>query len=362
VSILTDLRRLLRRRKRGRTGHRFLLDEPRFRRMLECERMRADRAGHQFCLLGFELQDTRRDLPKLARVLKRRIRLTDRAGILPDGRVGVFLPETPVAGGKRVSADVLRMALEKGISPCCTIYEYPTPDGQAEGDVDQAGTEQRGSRSDPSSTGNGTGGAELMLTKRMPAWKRGMDICGSLFGLVFVSPLLLVSAVAIKLDSRGPIFFRQQRRGLGGRAFTIYKFRTMVVGAAEHQKELRHLSDQDGPAFKMKHDPRVTRVGRWLRFTSIDELPQLWNVLRGDMSLVGPRPLPCDETDACSRWQKRRLSVVPGLTGLWQVRGRNKVTFDQWMRMDLNYAENYSFWQDVRILFMTIAAVLRGTG
>jgi lipopolysaccharide/colanic/teichoic acid biosynthesis glycosyltransferase len=164
------------------------------------------------------------------------------------------------------------------------------------------------------------------------------------------------------LTSPGPLFFRQQRDGLAGQRFTMHKFRTMCADAEAQKSKLRRHSEQDGPAFKMINDPRLTRVGRFLRRTSIDELPQLWNVLKGEMSLVGPRPLPCDESNSCEDWQKRRLDVTPGLTCIWQVKGRSRVSFADWIRMDVEYIKSRSLWQDFKLLVRTILAVLRGNG
>jgi lipopolysaccharide/colanic/teichoic acid biosynthesis glycosyltransferase len=189
-------------------------------------------------------------------------------------------------------------------------------------------------------------------------WKRALDLAGAVVGLVAFSPVLAAAAVAIKLTSPGPVIFKQRRAGLGGRPFTIYKFRTMVADAEARKKALRALSEQDGPAFKLTHDPRVTAVGRFLRKTSIDELPQLFNVLKGDMSLVGPRPLPVDESDGCELWQKRRLDVTPGLTCIWQIKGRSQVTFAEWVRMDVAYMRSRTVLHDLFILFQTIPAVL----
>ncbi len=142
----------------------------------------------------------------------------------------------------------------------------------------------------------------------------------------------------------------------------MYKFRSMISDAESLKSQLMELNEQDGPAFKITADPRVTRLGRFLRDTSLDELPQLWNVLRGEMSLVGPRPLPCDESDACLGWQKRRLDVTPGLTCIWQVKGRSQVTFNEWVRMDLQYVGRRSLWQDLKILISTVPAVLQRRG
>jgi len=171
-----------------------------------------------------------------------------------------------------------------------------------------------------------------------------------------------VIAAVIRMTSPGPAIFRQRRAGFGGRPFTLYKFRTMRNDAEALKAQLKALSEQDGPAFKLKRDPRITRIGRILRETSIDELPQLWNVVKGDMSLVGPRPLPVDESDECVKWQRRRLDVTPGLTCIWQVEGRSRVTFDEWVRMDIRYIRRRRFWHDLAILFKTIPAVVLRKG
>jgi exopolysaccharide biosynthesis polyprenyl glycosylphosphotransferase len=192
--------------------------------------------------------------------------------------------------------------------------------------------------------------------------KRLLDVSGALFGLLLASPVLLAAVIAIKLDSRGPVFFSQVRAGRHGRKFRMMKFRSMVVDAEALRAKLEHLNEMGGPVFKIKHDPRITRVGRILRSTSVDELPQLFNVLLGDMSLVGPRPPLPSEVTQYEAWQRRRLSVKPGLTGLWQVSGRNQVDFEQWMALDLEYIDNWSLWLDLKIIMRTVPAVLRGSG
>ena len=191
-----------------------------------------------------------------------------------------------------------------------------------------------------------------------------MDLVGSLVMLAFSSPILGVAAIAIKLTSPGPILFRQQRSGLNGRPFVMYKFRSMVTNAEQLQHELASMNEMSGPVFKVTNDPRITPIGRFLRKYSIDELPQLFNVLRGDMSLVGPRPLPVDEVrrfnDVAHR---RRLSVKPGLTCLWQISGRNQVSnFEDWVRLDLKYIDDWSLWLDFKILLLTVPVVLMGKG
>ena len=193
--------------------------------------------------------------------------------------------------------------------------------------------------------------------------KRGIDIAVSLLALIALSPVFLIAAILIKLTSRGPVMFVQKRLGLNKRHMHVHKFRTMVEDAEKQIKDLEHLNEVSGPVFKIKNDPRITPIGRILRKTSIDELPQLWDVLKGDMSLVGPRPLPVRDYEGFSEdWQRRRFSVRPGITCLWQVNGRSSIPFEQWMELDLQYIDKWSLWLDLEILLRTIPAVLRGSG
>ncbi len=196
--------------------------------------------------------------------------------------------------------------------------------------------------------------------------KRLIDIVCSTALLLLLTPLLALTAILIKLTSPGPVLFVQKRIGLNKRVFEIFKFRTMVVDAEDRLAQLEHRNEVSGPVFKIKHDPRVTPVGKFLRKTSIDELPQLFNVLKGDMSLVGPRPLQLRDyelfTQAGPDWQRCRFSVRPGITCLWQVNGRSSIPFEQWMELDLQYVRGWSLWLDLQILAKTIPAVLRGSG
>ncbi|MBT8104806.1 MAG: sugar transferase [Woeseiaceae bacterium] len=193
--------------------------------------------------------------------------------------------------------------------------------------------------------------------------KRLFDIVVTLAAMPVLLPILVVTAIAIKLDSRGPVFFVQQRVGLYKKLFPMIKFRSMVVDAEARMKEIEHLNEADGANFKIKEDPRITRVGRFIRRTSIDELPQLINVLLGDMSLVGPRPMSIRDVSLFDKGvQRKRFSVRPGITGLWQVSGRSDLPFDRWIELDLEYIDRWSFMGDVKILFRTIPAVLRGSG
>jgi exopolysaccharide biosynthesis polyprenyl glycosylphosphotransferase len=196
------------------------------------------------------------------------------------------------------------------------------------------------------------------------ALKRPFDFVGALVVLVVLSPIFLFVALLVKFTSPGPVLFRQLRSGLNGRPFTIYKFRTMTTDAEARKHELESRNEMRGPVFKVTNDPRVTSIGRFLRRYSIDEFPQFFNVLRGEMSLVGPRPLPVDEVKRFDDFShRRRLSVKPGLTCLWQVSGRsNVIDFKDWVRLDLEYIDNWSLWLDVKILWRTLPAVLSGTG
>jgi exopolysaccharide biosynthesis polyprenyl glycosylphosphotransferase len=213
------------------------------------------------------------------------------------------------------------------------------------------------------------GGVPIVTIRSGPSdgWqlvaKKFIDICGSAVLLIALAPILAIVALLIKLDSPGPVFFIQQRVGLNKRRFKLFKFRTMTAGADQQQPMLETLNEAAGPVFKIKDDPRVTRIGRFLRRYSIDELPQLFNVLRGEMSLVGPRPLPVRDVERIdARWHKRRLSVKPGVTCLWQVNGRSDVNFNEWVRLDLEYIDKWSLQLDMKILLKTIPAVVKGSG
>jgi exopolysaccharide biosynthesis polyprenyl glycosylphosphotransferase len=200
------------------------------------------------------------------------------------------------------------------------------------------------------------------LTGLNLAVKRAFDLVLTVVFLICVAPLWLIIAIAIKIDSPGPVLFRQQRAGRGCKPFTMYKFRSMRQGAEAELERLRALNEASGPIFKLRDDPRRTRVGRLLRETSLDELPQLLNVFRGDMSLVGPRPAILDEVDQYQDWHRKRLEVLPGITGLWQVSGRSDLTFDEMVMLDIYYAENWSLGMDLRILLRTVPQLLFGEG
>ena len=192
--------------------------------------------------------------------------------------------------------------------------------------------------------------------------KRLIDVVGASVLLIATGPIIGVAALLIRLTSPGSVLFRQQRCGLHGRRFMLVKLRTMYVDAEERKRDLLDANEMDGPVFKIREDPRITSVGRFLRRLSIDEFPQFWNVLIGDMTLVGPRPPLPDEVEQYTTFERRRISMRPGITCLWQVNGRNEIGFDEWVKLDLQYIDTWSLRRDLEILLRTVAVVLRGTG
>ena len=184
--------------------------------------------------------------------------------------------------------------------------------------------------------------------------KRCIDIIGALCGILLLSPIWIIVALSIRIESKGPIFFGQERIGKNNKKFNMYKFRSMVSNAEELKERLQDQNEMSGPMFKMKNDPRITKVGKFIRKTSIDELPQLWNILKGDMTLVGPRPSLPKEVEEFEPWMKRRLDVKPGLTCYWQVSGRNNIDFEEWMELDIRYIEERNLWVDIKLIFKTI--------
>jgi lipopolysaccharide/colanic/teichoic acid biosynthesis glycosyltransferase len=396
---------------RSRRDRHGLLSEPAFRRAVEMERWRSDRSGIPTCLITFPMDLGRQSESPLASsefrlfqdALQRRMRVTDVAGTLHGDRIAVLLWNCEELGARQFVEDLSAVCGRDTLIPS-EIFVYPRrstgsdEDRRGPGsdstakhvDTRRSSDEDRGG-SGSDSTGCGTSGdsaaglfatttvpvsaslptlreatraasgaksLEKQFAKPLPFWKRAIDVTGASIGLLVTSPILIAAAVAIRATSAGPIFFLQKREGLGGRVFRMFKFRTMQVNAEAMQAALRSQSEQDGPAFKMTNDPRVTPVGRFLRKSCIDELPQLLNVLLGDMSLVGPRPLPVSESRECEPWERNRLDVTPGLTCIWQAYGKSRVTFKEWMRMDRRYIRERSFWLDFRLICKTALDVL----
>jgi lipopolysaccharide/colanic/teichoic acid biosynthesis glycosyltransferase len=354
------------RRRRGRP---HVLDQHLFRTALDRERRRAERFEQPFLLLLLALPTERGALgpsvvQRIVDALSAAKRPTDIVGWVERGAMlGLILPEVESVGAG-IAGDLearvrreLAQRLDEEIADLISVGVYlHTAD-----------------------TGDRNGGSDLPAAAEPRArvaprdvFKRLLDLAGSLALLVVFSPVFLAIGALVKLTSRGPVFFRQVRIGDGGRPFTMLKFRTMQVNAdqAIHQQYVTQFitansaaSNTDDAPFKIVNDPRVTPIGRFLRRTSLDELPQFWNVLRGDMSLVGPRPPLPYEVEQYKAWHYRRvLDAKPGITGLWQVKGRSRTTFDEMVRLDLRYARTYSVWADVKILLATPRAVISGKG
>jgi lipopolysaccharide/colanic/teichoic acid biosynthesis glycosyltransferase len=294
----------------------------------------------------------------IAQVLDGRVRESDIAGWFSGDVIGIILPDTDAAGAWKLAEDLHAAFAQRQISAKFQVYVYPSLESGESSPL----SDPDSAVADSLSSDRPVQPLAMLFVQKLPLWKRTIDIVGAIVGLIVALPVMLLAAMAIKLTSRGPIFFAQRRDGLGGQDFWIYKFRTMVVDAEAVKSALRHRSEQDGPAFKLKNDPRVTRVGRLLRRTCVDELPQMWNVLRGDMSIVGPRPMCSQEARHCSAWERRRLEVTPGLTCIWQVHGGTKVTFREWMRMDLRYARSRTLLKDLRLIILTVPSVIRRDG
>ncbi|HYW79167.1 MAG TPA: sugar transferase [Thermoguttaceae bacterium] len=326
--------------------------------ILEHERARADRSNDEFSMIVFKAdggRTSRAVLRHCGESLTQRLRFTDQVGRLSDRQVAAVLCGTPASESQRLIDDVISSLGPDQPVPECEVYSYPS-NWSYDQDIEEQETP------DSSTDDRRLSAMEPLFARPLPTWKRCMDVVAASLGLLLLLPLFLVVAVATRLSSSGPALFKQCRSGLAGKPFMMYKFRTMVVDAEAKKQELMAANEQDGPAFKIKNDPRITRLGAFLRKTSIDELPQLWNVLKGDMTLVGPRPLPCSETAGCTGWHRRRLDVTPGLTCIWQVEGRSKVTFAEWVRMDIQYIRSRSVMRDLGLLIRTVGVVLLRRG
>ena len=363
---------------RGRSIGALCLDDAAFARLLRLERKRTDRSGRRFILMLLDLgrllqyRDNTKAFTDFTDTLSVSTRETDAKGWYKDGSVfGVIFTEigdgdahaiTKVLLNKVTEAlwNTLRVDDLNNIRLSFHVYPEDNP-GSGEGYP-------------PNLTLYPDQTPEQDPKRKSRAAKRAIDVLGSLFALALLSPLFLAIALAIKLTSRGPVLFRQKRVGRYGVMFTFLKFRSMYIANDDsiHQDYVARFisgkhdaetaAGQNG-VFKLKNDPRVTRVGKLLRRSSLDELPQLLNVLHGEMSLVGPRPPLAYEVARYDTWHRRRLlAVKPGITGLWQVRGRSRVSFDEMVRLDLKYAETWSVWLDLKILWMTPSAVISGDG
>ena len=366
------------------------------------ERMRCDRHSQFFALIVIQLSPINgmsqaKQMRLVAKTLHHKLRMTDEKGLLPKGGLGVMLPMTHVFGARKVQQTIMDACELIGIQGDASIFTYGSSEA-FERDVKNDNRDLHDSDSDfdlecrtrlsihaashvimtpharairadgDSQLRSGDSGvlnhhstvSTTHFCPQYPKWKRATDVVGSLLGLLLAGPVILTAAIAIKATSKGPVFFRQMRTGQFGNPFVMYKLRTMVVDAEELRAKLHALNERDGPAFKIKNDPRVTLVGKFLRSTGIDELPQLWNILIGNMAIVGPRPLPCDEDAQCKTWQRRRLDTKPGLTCFWQISKSRDISFEDWMRMDLQYSRKRSVRSDVSLVLKTVMAVFLG--
>jgi lipopolysaccharide/colanic/teichoic acid biosynthesis glycosyltransferase len=368
-ALITDLKERL---PGVGAGDPLLLSADQFHREVARERIRATRRSFPFCVIAIELthkeRRRRRARRLLVRLLHRNLRMTDHKAVLGPGKYGVLLVDTPEMGGRLAMDRIAELAERHGlpVSVCLRVHD---PEGFDPGDgPSNEGQRRRGD--DPSARWIRVDGDVRVSSEdplvprpmlRMVA-KRALDIVGAGVGLTVTGPIILAAMYAIRRHDSGPAIYKQTREGHRGKPFTIYKLRTMVVDAEKQQSALRDQSHRDGPAFKIANDPRVTPVGRFLRKTCIDELPQLWNVLKGDMSLVGPRPLPWHESRACSGWQRRRLEVRPGLTCDWQINKAHIKSFDDWMRLDLRYIDELGLFRDLRLIAKTFTVPMSGRG
>ena len=413
VGFFTVLQEILDRLASFRRGvgyRKAFLSKRQFERTVSRERIRASRRGIPFCVVTFRPARSGGTSAKVAKLLLRNLRVTDEKAFFANGELAALLVDTTQLGGRAVIDRLSLLFDDNGLDVMMELQVHnPSPEdfidpngsagdhsssqmrrqdrtiaigaggGIARETWDESAswqsspavkTDRRSLQLDPRQDPISQRANEIVSTDdRMlhtrtlsAVVKRVVDVVASAIGLILVGPLLLFAMAAIQLTSPGSPVFCQTREGRRGKPFTIFKLRTMVVGAEKSQQALRELSHRDGPAFKIKSDPRVTKIGRFLRATCFDELPQLLNVLLGDMSIVGPRPLPWHESRACKHWQRRRLDVRPGLTCFWQIDKASVETFEDWMRLDLAYVDRRSLWVDFVLIYRTMAVALLGRG
>lgn len=411
----SSLRRLLRQTSEQQVEELGVMSASVFEGAFEREHALAIREARSFAMIVFYPTEARSgQQTHLARILKSRIRVSDCLGRLDSQRLAILLPETDERGAWALADELLAQIAKAELSFNLDVHAQPSvqrtgprgdkpvgSNGTSNGkgsslsstnaptpallvEADGSTRRARLSRTSPvlvaepskiegeqlitlqairqSMGERPVEDLSLAFCQTLSLRKRIFDCVVSLLLLILLSPVFLMVAVAIKLADPGPVFFRQSRAGLGGKPFAFYKFRTMRPDAEHLKQGLRARNEKDGPIFKMQSDPRVTALGRILRRCSIDELPQLWNVLRGEMSLVGPRPPTLDEVEQYEPWQRQRLSLTGGLTCIWQVNGRSEIGFQEWVRMDIRYARKRGPLFDLKLLARTVGAVLSRRG
>ena len=363
------------------------------RAIIQYECARTARTEYGFSLLVFKVGESepgRVPIHHLKLALIRRIRKTDALGWLAEDRIAVLLPHTPPEAAQQLAGEVSELIAKTHL--VYAVYAYPSSQwpfrnldgrGSQGGDSDSFSSHEEtatwnlstrqglsshvskcSSIAEPQSKDQGScnSAKELLPVEQPLFWKRAVDVAGASLGLALLSPLLLLISLLIKMTSPGPVIFRQLRVGQGGKPFWLYKFRTMKLNAdtSVHQQRLSELMNTEQPMRKldMDNDPRLIPFAKVFRTLGLDELPQLFNVIRGEMSLVGPRPCLPYEADKYRLWQTQRFDALPGLTGLWQVSGKNKTTFVEMMRLDIAYAWKRSLWLDLKIIFRTLPAIV----
>lgn len=336
--------------------------------ILERERVRTDRTGHEFSIILFNMENAGNhdlDIKALGYLIRKRIRCYDDIGWFEEKHLGILLPHCSFEEADRLGEEISRTIIPKKFNSTYTILTYPThwdsnkekKQTSAAGDASSKQPEKQAALKD----------SEIFFKQiqnpqnHMPRWKRGMDICGGMAGLILLAPVFLFIALFVKAVSPGPVFFIQKRVGFLGKTFGCFKFRTMHIntGTSVHNHHFNKLMSSEKPMKKLdSHDPRIIPCGLILRKTGLDELPQLLNVIMGDMSLIGPRPCIPYEAKEYKLWQRKRFEAVPGITGLWQVNGKNNTTFNEMMRYDISYALNKNIFLDASILLKTIPSII----
>lgn len=374
------VKQLLPVKRRNQLNRNGILSIEQFQAVVKHERARSERDGSEFSLVVFEIAEFEKyefTLTQYMCALRQRVRTIDEVGWFDDRLLGVLLPCTNHEGAWTFAIDFGRDVLSAQRVPPFSVYSYPNQwyfDDFKGKDKDKSDNNTNGSNRQQENQKNYHPSASdskfvvaieklgAIFSNRLPIWKRSLDIFGSLIGILLFSPFWLILSIYIKIVSPGPLLFKQQRVGYKGIAFTFLKFRTMKpkTNQVSHQKHAVNFIHTDISMEKLdkRGDSRIIPGGKIIRKMCIDESPQFINILKGEMSLVGPRPCIPYEAEEYLRWHKQRFDVVPGLTGLWQVSGKNKLTFKQMIRLDITYIENMSFWNDIQILFLTIPAII----
>jgi lipopolysaccharide/colanic/teichoic acid biosynthesis glycosyltransferase len=336
-----------------------------FRVILERERARSERTGQIFSLVIFGINsrngiDTA-TLESLGNDITQKIRKSDEIGWYDGNRIGTILTGTSAEGACRFVEIVKKRNEEIEPNLTCTVYSYPFS-GIHSDNPHEFSKERQNTGTDLSSSKCSAERLETLFAQPIPIWKRFFDFCGAILLLILLSPVFLLITLFIKIVSPGPVFFRQERLGHMGKPFTLWKFRTMHVNndTEIHRQHIKNAIESDTPIAKLDdlNDNRIIPFGKLLRYSCLDELPQLLNVLRGDMSLIGPRPCMHFEAEKLLQWQTRRYDILPGMSGLWQVSGKNRTTFKEMTRFDIRYSSKISPGLDAKILLLTVPAIL----